>query len=328
MPTNLPPEYFEVDREYRAATTVEDKIALLEELISTVPKHKGTDHLRADLRRRLSKLKDSAKTQKKGGKQETPFRIEPEGAGQVAVVGPPNVGKSSLIVALTNATPEIAEFPFTTWVPTPGMMEVDNVQVQLIDTPPLNPEFVEPQLMDLIRRVDVVLLAVDLQAFPIQQLEDSVRLLAEHRVVPLHRAANYEGGRRVFAKPFVVLANKCDDESFEEDFEVLCELLEEEWHLVAASALTARNLDRLRWAVFDRLGVIRVYAKPPGREPDHSAPFVMERGGTVAEFARKVHQDFYHNLKAARVWGKDVFEGQMVGRDHVLHDGDVVELRL
>ncbi len=328
MPTNLPPEYFEVEKEYKAATTVEDKIALLEELISTVPKHKGTDHLRADLRRRLSKLKESAQARKKTGKQETPFRIEPEGAGQVAVVGPPNVGKSSLVVALTNATPEVADYPFTTWTPTPGMMTIDNFQVQLIDTPPLNPEFVDPQLMDLIRRADMILLVVDLQAFPIQQLEDSVRLLEEHRIVRQKREAQYAGGRRVFAKPFIVLANKCDDESFEEDCEVLCELLEEEWHLVPVSALTARNLDGLRQAVFERLGVIRVYAKPPGKEPDLSAPFVLEEGSTVADFARKVHQDFYHNLKAARVWGEGVFEGQMVGRDHVLHDGDLVELRL
>ncbi len=328
MPTNLPPEYFEVEKEYRAATAVEDKIALLEELISTVPKHKGTDHLRADLRRRLSKLKDSARAQKRTGKQDTPFRIEPEGAGQLAVVGPPNVGKSALVVALTNATPEVADYPFTTWTPTPGMMTIDNVQVQLIDTPPLNPEFVDPQLMDLIRRADMILLVVDLQAFPIQQLEESIELLEAQRIVSLHRQEQYAGGRRVFAKPFVVLANKCDDESFEEDFEVLCELLAGEWDLVPVSALTARNLDGLRQAVFDRLGVIRVYAKPPGREPDMTAPFVLDAGSTVAEFARKVHQDFYHNLKAARVWGKGVFEGQMVGRDHILHDGDVVELRL
>ena len=328
MPTNLPPEYFEVEKEYKAATTVEDKITLLEELISTVPKHKGTDHLRADLRRRLSKLKESAQARKKTGKQETPFRIEPEGAGQVAVVGPPNVGKSSLVVALTNATPEVADYPFTTWTPTPGMMTIENFQVQLIDTPPLNPEFVDPQLMDLIRRADMILLVVDLQTFPIQQLEDSVRLLEEQRIVRQEWEAQYAGGRRVFAKPFIVLANKCDDESFEEDCEVLCELLEEEWHLVPVSALTARNLDGLRQAVFERLEVIRVYAKPPGKEPDLSAPFVLEAGSTVADFARKVHQDFYRNLKAARVWGKDVFEGQTVGRDHVLHDGDVVELRL
>lgn len=328
MPTNLPPEYFEVEKEYKAATTVEKKIDLLEELISTVPKHKGTDHLRADLRRRLSKLKDSAQARKKTGKQESPFRIEPEGAGQIAVVGPPNVGKSSLVVALTNATPEVAEYPYTTWTPTPGMMAIDNIQVQLIDTPPLNPEFVDPQLMDLIRRADMVLLVIDLQAFPLQQMEDGLNLLEEQRIVPDHREEQYAGGRRVFAKPFIVIANKCDDESFEDDFEVLCELLEEEWGLVPVSALTARNLDGLRQAVFDRLDIVRVYSRPPGREPDFGAPFVLERGSTVADFARKVHQDFYHNLKAARVWGKDVFEGQMVGRDHVLHDGDVVELRL
>jgi hypothetical protein len=97
--------------------------------------------------------------------------------------------------------------------------------------------------------------------------------------------------------------------------------------LLPVSAETGRNLDWLRRAVFDRLEIIRVYSKPPGEEPDLSAPFVMEKGGTVEDFATKVHQDFLQTLKSARIWGEGVYDGQMVGRDHVLHDGDVVELR-
>jgi ribosome-interacting GTPase 1 len=180
MPTNLPPEYFEAEKRYRAAQSAADKIARLEELMGTIPKHKGTDKLRADLRRRLSKLKEAAQAKKQPGRQESVYHIEKEGAGTVIVSGPPNVGKSALVAALTNATPEVSEAPFTTWEPTPGMMPMEDIQIQLIDTPPLNRDFVEPQLMDLIRRSDLLLLVVDLQTDPLGQLEDSVSFLRAH----------------------------------------------------------------------------------------------------------------------------------------------------
>jgi len=328
MPTNLPPEALEAEQRYRAAKSVADKIARLEEFISTIPKHKGTDKLRADLRRRLSKLKSSPQSRKGVSKRDSPFQIDKEGAGQAVVIGPPNVGKSALVVALTNATPQVADYPFTTWTPTPGMMPVENVQIQLIDTPPLNRDFVEPELMDLIRRSDLVLLVVDLQADPFQQLEDSLALLEEQRIVPYCKKDRYPKGQRLTFVPLLVLANKCDDEEACEDFEIFRQLLEDDWPLLHVSATTGRNLEDFKWAVFERLEIMRIYAKPPGAEPDLSAPFVLPKGSTVEEFARKVHQDFFENLKAARVWGSATYDGQMVQRDHILHDGDVVELRI
>jgi ribosome-interacting GTPase 1 len=328
MPTNLPPEYFEVDRQFRAATSPEEKIALLEELISTVPKHKGTDHLRADLRRRLSKMKEAAQGRRRTGRSTSPYQIDIEGAGQVILVGTTNVGKSSLVTALTNASPEVSDAPFTTWAPTPGMMLVDNVQVQLIDTPPLNEDYVDPEMMNLVRRCDLVLLVVDMQTDPLRQLEDAVALLEENRILAPHRADRYEGLRKPAVKRFLVLANKYDDDGSEELFEIFCALLEEDWPMVAVSAVTGRNLEHLKWVIFEQLGIMRIYSKPPGQEPNRDSPFVMEKGGTVEEFARKIHLDFYENLKSARVWGKGVFDGQLVGRDHVLHDEDVVELRI
>ncbi len=328
MPTNLPPEYFAVDKRYRAATDPREKAQLLEELLGTIPKHKGTDHLRADLRRKLSKLKVAAQTKKKAGRQDSAYRIDREGAGQAVIVGMPNVGKSALVVALTNASPEVAEFPFTTWSPTPGMMQFENVQIQLIDTPPLNREYIEPALMDLVRRCDLVLLMVDLQGFPLEQLEGAAALLEEHRILPRHRQNQFPDAHRLTFKPFLVLANKCDHEGLCEEFEVLQELMGEEWPMLSISAVTGRNLDRFRRAVFDLLEIIRVYSKPPGREPNLESPFVLRQGGTVEEFAAAVHQDFYTNLKTARVWGSVTHDGLMVGRDYVLHDGDVVELRI
>ena len=153
MPTNLPPDYFEVEKQYRAAKTPEEKIACLEEMLSIVPKHKGTDHLVGDLRRRLAKLRTAPRS-KKGSGRRSAFHIDKEGAGQVAVVGAVNVGKSALVAALTHATPQVSAGPFTTWTPTPGMMPVEDIQIQLIDTPPLNADYVEPELYNLIRHVD------------------------------------------------------------------------------------------------------------------------------------------------------------------------------
>jgi len=328
MPINLPPAAVEAERRYRAARSVAQKIVCLEEFISTVPKHKGTDKLRADLRRRLSRLKTTSKARKGVGRRDSAFRIDKEGAGQVVVVGPANVGKSALVAALTNATPEVADSPFTTWKPTPGMMPLENIQIQLVDTPPLNRDFVEPELVDLIRGPDLILLVVDLQTDPVQQLEDTIAFLQEHRIVPRHLQDRYAEQRRLTFIPLLVLANKNDDENSDEDFEIFCELLEDDWPLLPVSATSGRNLERLKRVVFERLEVIRIYSKPPGKEPNLSAPFILKKGGTVAEFAGKVHQDFFERLKTARVWGSVVYDGQMVRRDYVLRDGDVVELRV
>ncbi len=327
MPTNLPPEYFKIEERYRAAKSTKEKIGCLEELLTTIPKHKGTDKLRADLRRRLSRLKDSAQAKKKTGKHESVFNIDREGAGRVVVIGPPNVGKSSLVAAVTHATPKISENPFTTWAPTPGMMPVEDIQIQLIDTPAMNTEHADPELLDMIRHSDLILLVVDLQTYPIKQLDDTMALLLENRIaIPLKK--NDLDQQHITFIPLIVVVNKNDDEKFDEDFEVFCELLEDEWALIAVSAKTGRNLEQLKQTVFKKLEIIRIYSKPPGKEPDLSTPFVLKKGGTISEFASSVHKDFIENLKTARVWGCGVFDGQLVGREHVLHDGDVVKLHI
>jgi ribosome-interacting GTPase 1 len=208
------------------------------------------------------------------------------------------------------------------------MMPVENIQIQLVDTPPLNPDYVEPDFLDLIRRVDLVLLVVDLQMDPLQQLEDALALLEENRIVPQHRKEEYDGQGRLRFVPLLLLINKHDDESTEEDFQIFLELMEEDCPLLPVSTLSGRNLEYLKQVVVQRLGIIRVYSQAPGQKPQFDSPFVLREGDTVADFAGQVHQDFYHNLKTARVWGTGVYDGQMVSRDHVLHDGDVVELRI
>jgi hypothetical protein len=328
MPTNLTPEYYKTEERFRAATTNEEKISLLEDMLSLIPKHKGTDHLRADLRRKLSKLKIAPGGKSKTSRHASIFHIDPEGAGQIAVLGPANTGKSALVDALTNAEPEVAEYPFTTRKPTPGMMAIENIQVQLIDTPPLDREVVEPELIDLIRRVDLVLLIVDLQAFPIEQVEQTVAFLEGHRIIPASRRDSYPQDLRWSFPPFIIVVNKADGPELDQDYQAFCDLLGGEWTTIPISVASERGIDSMKQAIFDKLELIRVYSKAPGREPDHQSPFVMNRGGTVEEFAAKIHQDFSKNLKVARVWGSGDFEGQMVSRDYELHDGDIVELRM
>jgi len=327
MPTNLPAEYSEAEEKYRAATNPSERIQRLEEMISTVPKHKGTDKLRADLRRRLSKLKSSAQKKKKVSRHESAFHIVKEGAGQAVIVGPANVGKSALVTALTNASPIVASYPYSTTIPIPGMMLVKDVQIQMIDTPPLDREYIDPELMDLIRRADVILLVVDLQTFPIEQLEGTIALLRENRIVPNQLRSTFAEEDKIVFKPFIIISNKCDDEECVGLHEIVCELLQGEWSCLPVSADSGRNLDDLKEAVFEALDIIRIFSKPPGEEADLSSPFVLKRGGTVEEFAGKVHKDFLKDMKSARIWGAGVFDGQMVGRDHILQEGNIVELR-
>jgi small GTP-binding protein len=326
MPTNLPPEYFSAEERYKQASTNQEKIDRLEELIATIPKHKGTDKLRADLRRRLSKLKESAEKGKKTGRHESNFHVEKEGSGRVILVGPPNVGKSSLLSKLTNAKPAVSEAPFTTWTPMPGMMEWEHIQIQLIDTPPLNKEHMESEQFDLLRSADLILLMVDLQADAMQQLAEAREIMLAHRL-PIRCQQNVD---RISAGdyyiPVLLVINKYDDDFYEEDVRLFLELSDCDWPLVRISSMNNINIPELQQQIFHELKIIRVYSKPPGKPADYTAPFVLKQGSSVEELAGKVHQDIQAGLKSARVWGTGVHDGQQVGRDHVLHDGDVVEL--
>ncbi|MGD8604545.1 MAG: TGS domain-containing protein [Anaerolineales bacterium] len=327
MPTNLPPEYYKVEERYRQAREPAEKAELIEEMLSTIPKHKGTDKLRADLRRKLAKFKESAEQQKKTGRRDTTYVIDKEGAGQVVVVGSANTGKSSLVASLTNADPEVAEYPFATWLPTPGMAPYQNVQIQLIDTPSLDREFVEPALVDLIRRAELILVLLDIQAFPFDQLEHTLGFLEEHRIIPVERQQKFPQDRRHTFLPFVFFMNKVDYDSVDEDFETFLQLYDGPWTILSGSVKTGRGIEDLLGHIFQKLGVMRIFSKVPGKEADLSAPFIIHTGATVQEFAARIHKDFVKELKTARVWGSTAHDGLMAGRDHVLQDGDIVELK-
>jgi ribosome-interacting GTPase 1 len=268
MPTNLPADYYNAEERFRSATTPEDKVKFLEEMMSTIPKHKGTDHLRADLRKKISKLKTATTSKKSSRKQVSPYHINKEGAGQIVIIGCTNAGKSTLVQTQTNAEPEVSPVPFTTWSPMPGMMAIENIQVQLIDTPPFSEEYIDPEFLNLIRRVDLVLILLDLHTDPVQQLKLIYQKLEENRIAPQHLEGRIDSEVFLLYVPSLVVVNKHDSEEYEEHYQIFRELLDQDYLTMPISAKTGYNLDAFKKTIFDMLGVIRVYSKAPGKEPD------------------------------------------------------------
>jgi len=329
MPANLPPEYFDAEKRFKQAATPAEKIAALEDLIATVPKHKGTDKLRADLRRRLSQLRKEAARKKKGGKGDL-YVVQKEGAAQVALVGFPNSGKSSLLACLTNATPVIAEYPISTLIPLPGMMPYEDIQFQLVDLPPIGNETTDGWVSGILRYADALLLIVDLTEDPEVQAEILIEQLERwniYLISKLESRISNSGspGGGVFKRALLV-ANKKDLTGTEDSFNRLRAKYDPFYHCISISALKKESLEELKRVIFGISGIIRVYSKPPGKEPDLSTPFTIPSGSTILDLARFIHKDFIFNLKFARIWGSAKFDGQRVEKSYALKDKDIVEL--
>ncbi len=324
MPANLPPQYFEAEKRFRLAKSPEEKIATLEEMLAIMPKHKGTDHLRAELRTRISKLTQLAT--KKSGAHRASMAIEKEGAAQIVVIGLPNTGKSQLVASITNASPNIAEYPFTTQSATPGMMEFEKIQIQLIDTPPLAPQSIEWWLRHMLIRADALLVMVDLNDAPLVQMENITAELEKTRISLGERRAEEEPEVVLYQKKALIVGNKLDLANAGEN----CMALKDKYQLpvIAISAKEGAGLEELRRATYQMLDIIRVYTKAPGLKPDLNDPIILKRGSTLAAAAADVHKDFARKLKYARIWGSGKHDGVMVKRDHILQDGDVIELHV
>ncbi len=325
MPANLPPQYFEAEQRFRQARTPEDKVEALEEMLAVMPKHKGTDKLKAMLRERISKFKDQAQKKKGAARQKTAYDIEKEGAAQIVVIGPPNTGKSSLVKLITNAAPEVADFPHSTHKPTPGMAQYENIQFQLIDTPPLTAEYAEPTMIDLIRRADIVMILLDLAADPMQQLKDTLDILQSFRIYSGTCTIPDDLKKPPWIKKILVAVNKMDSEKDRETLEIFLELSGVKLPSLGISTRTGRNIMALLDRLYELAGIMRVYTKPPGKEADKKSPFVIPVGSTLEDLGGKIHNDFVNKLKYAKAWGRSVRDGQMVQRDYILQDGDVIE---
>jgi uncharacterized protein len=325
MPANLTPQYLEAEKNYRAAKTTQEKIAWLEEMLAVMPKHKGTDHLRAELRTKIANLSKSM--DKKSATAHSTTKIEKAGAAQVAVIGPPNTGKSQIVSAITNAKPTVAAYPYTTQSATPGMMHFENVQIQLIDTPPLGEQPPEWWLLNIIRRADVLLIVVDLSQDALTQADALINMLKEKNI-GLGKAPTTENNEEsvVNYKKALLVGNKADLDSDGHNYRDIKEMYGGTLSTIAINA--TGNLEELKKRIFQMLDVMRVYTKTPGAKPDMTDPIILERGSTLEMAAMAIHKSFAQRLKYARIWGSGKFDGIMVKRDHVLQDGDIIELHV
>jgi small GTP-binding protein len=331
MAVNLPPQYHDADARYKKATTAADKLVALREMWVILPKHKASEKVQMLLKTKISELTDQIEQEKSGPKKAAPgtFKIPRQGAGTVVLLGPPNAGKSMLLSRLTKAKPEVAAYPFTTREPIPGMMDFENVRVQLVDLPPITADHYDTFVTDITRGADAAVLFLDLAnddgPAETQAVLDRLKLARRELLKELPA----EDDPATYSLRTIVAATKSDDEAADIRLEMAKEWLRERFPLVVASAETGAGLDDLRKAIFDSLRVMRVQTKQPGKPVDPTGPpFTCPVGSTVAEFAGCVHSDFEEKVKSARVWGTGVTDGQTVGRDHVLHENDVVELHV
>ena len=328
MPANLTQQYLKAEEEYRRAATPDEELRCLQVMLRELPKHKGTDKLQADLKAKISAAKKEAEQQSKTPKRGGGFRLPRQGAGRAVIIGGPNAGKSQLLRSLTRATPDVAPYPFTTHEPIPGMMPFEDVTVQLIDTPPITKDVLDPNTQGLIRGAELVLLMVDLGSDDgVEQLQDVLDRLSQTKTrLACDSALDEEDVGLSYTRTFLLL-NKIDLPEAADRRAMLAEFCPTDFREFAISAEHGAGLEELRAAIFESLDVVRVYTKlPSAKEPDYEKPFTIRRGGTLLEVAEQVHKDFAQNLKFARVWGSQVHDGTQVKGDYVLHDKDVVEL--
>jgi len=323
MPANLTPDYERAERQYRQAASDDERLEALREMLRHIPKHKGTEKLQADIKRRISHLR-KAEAKKGPSRGLDPFHVPKSGAGQVALIGPPNVGKSMLVSAATGAPVKVADYPFTTALPAPGMWRYQDVQIQLVDTPPITVEHVPPGLAGTIRAADVICIVTDVSAGALEQAETAMEFLSARglslRDLPRNRLDPADASQR----SGLIVANKIDLARGEAA--AMRELYSGRLSVVPTSAVSGEGLDVLLGRLWELLAVVRVYTREPGKPPDMDRPFTLPAGATVDDLAAMIHRDLPGRMKFARVWGDGRFSGQQVHRTEPLRDKDIVEI--
>ena len=324
MPANLTPEYFKAERWFREAATADEKLLALEQMLRVMPKHKGTDHLRADLRRKLSKLREAPA--KKGRATHVDiFHVPRSGAGQIVLLGTPNCGKSSIVAALTNAKVNVADFPFATTAPAPGMVAFEDVPIQLVDTPPITADYLAPGQVGTYRNCDVIGIVIDQSGDVGEQLGICLDFLESRNLLIDAETAALDEHGNVLAKRAFCICTKSDIAKAGA-LGALKQKCKYPFELVEISTKTGAGLEKLSATFFSLLGIIRIYAKPPGKPADMSDPFTLPAGSTVMDLATAIHRELAGKLKFARIWGTGVYDGQNAQRHHVLNDKDIIEL--
>ena len=328
MPANLTPQYLEAELKFKQAKTTPEKIKALEVMMAVIPKHKGTERLRGQLKSRMAKLKEELQRRPSVGKAEQAYHIKREGAAQVILLGLPNSGKSSLFCQMTHAFSEVGDYSFTTQKPIPGMTKFENIQIQLVDTPPVQMDHIEPGFPNLIRNADALLLLIDLTEDPIFQMEIILEELNKMKIKATGSGSIPSLEMGWVSLQTLLVGNKCDAKNAMEAYQKLEDHFRDSFPILPISAKERINLDELKKEIYQILGILRVYTKIPGKEPDLTEPVILKKGSTVGDVALSIHKDFAAKLRYAKIWGSGKFDGQMVKRDYPVNEGDVIELHI
>lgn len=326
MPANLTPEYLKADKWYRSAADDGERLLALEEMLRTIPRHKGTEHMRAELRKKLSKLKAATSGEKKGGAKHVDiFHVPKSGAGQVVLVGTPNCGKSSIVGALSNAKVHIADYPFTTVKPVPGMAHHEDVAIQLVDMPPITADYSAPGQVGTYRTCDIIAIVIDLTQDIEEQVLISTDYLESHQLLIGNETAETDTAGNLQGKKAFIIAAKTDIAE-PGSTEELTQLCASDFDIVEISAESEQDLIQLMAGIYRMLDIVRVYAKKPGKPADMKDPFTMPTGATVQDLANLVHRELAQKLRSARAWGENIHDGQNVHRTYQPSDKDIIEL--
>jgi len=324
MPANLPPNYYTKERELKFAQTPEEKIQIYLELLAIMPKHKGTDKLKADLRARISKLKREI-GKKSGAARVDFYHVPREGAAQVVMLGFPNTGKSQILNALTNAEPEVRNYPFTTQKPQVGMLLIKNIQIQIVDMPPISKNYAPGWFFGIARGSNLLLLVLSLATDDVIAEMQTLLNLLESAHIKVYREGEDEESENFMLKKTLFLCNKEDVRKADDRLAKLLKFYNNDYRFLPISAFKGSGIDKLKEEILQSLDIIRVYTKHPKRKVDYSQPFILKKGSKVVELASNIHKDFSTKLKFVRLWRNGKYNGMRIDRDEVLQDGDIVE---
>lgn len=288
MPVNAGPEYFLAEKKFLQAKTKEEKVAALEGMIRAAPKHKSSEHMIAQLKQRLKKLK-AEKSSKSSSKPK--FSIRKEGAAQVCIFGMTQSGKSTLMNSLTNVNAKVASNQYTTKEPVVGMMSYGDLQMQLIEIP----SNFDAEVLGLMHTADLLIMLLDSTSNEEKQFDSLEKILEENNLS---------------RKKMIIVRNKLSVRRF---------------NSICIDAKNKIGLEELKERIWKELDLIKVYTKSPGKEKDLPA-LAMRKGSTIKDVARQIHKDFLKDFKFARVFNGTKFSGQKVGLDYKLNNLDVIEI--
>ncbi len=331
MPANLTPQYLEAEQKYRSARTPQEKLEALELMLREIPKHKGTDKLQAELKRKISEQRKSSS--EKGSKKTVSYSVDSHGNQQVVVIGPANGGKSKLVSQLTGADLKVADYPYTTRMPQPAMMKYEDIVIQIVDTPAISEEHCDPWMGSIIRSANAILLVADLTDDNIvKNLNFIFEFLEKQKIylTEVNQEISLPEDKRTDVDTYqntLMVGNKKEIDVSEIVLELLKEEYKTKWNVFPVSASTGDNLDALKHKIFETLDIIRIIPKPPGKKPDFSSPIILRKGSDVWDLADSIHHDLAKNLKSAKIWNcKDYLDGQRIPIDYILQDKNIVEL--